>query len=304
MPISILASGTERAQPSSRRVSRRHGGLALLRALRRDKLALWGVIFLAMLVVVAAAGSLVARYAYDAQDLDALFRVPSVTHWLGTDQYGRDSFTRMIYGARISLSVGFAAVIGESVLGMAWGTIAGFYGGAIDHVLMRVVDLFIGFPTILLAILVTGIFGPSLVNIVVALVLTAWPGTARIIRSEVVAIREREYVDGAKALGATPSRIVLRHLAPNVVHLLIVRATLDVSSLVLAEATLSFIGIGVQPPRPSWGQMIFESFQYLDGHPLLLVFPAAALSMTVIAFNLVGEFLSRSLDPRHVSARR
>jgi len=134
---------------------------------------------------------------------------------------------------------------------------------------------------------------------VVALVLTAWPGTARIIRSEVVAIRDRDYVEGARAAGATTPRILARHLAPNVVHLLIVRATLDVSTLVLAEATLSFIGIGVQPPYPSWGQMIYDSFQYLDSHPLQLVFPAAALSMTVIAFNLVGEFLSRVLDPRY-----
>jgi ABC-type dipeptide/oligopeptide/nickel transport system permease subunit len=275
-----------------------------LRALAGDKLAVACAGFLFALVVLAVTGPFATRYAYDAQDLDALFRAPTAAHWFGTDQFGRDSFTRIIYGARVSLSVGFAAVAGESMLGMTWGTVAGYYGGAVDHALMRVVDLLIGFPTILLAILVTGIFGPSLTNIVVALVLTAWPGTARTIRSEVVAIREREYVDGARALGATTPRILVRHLAPNVAHLLIVRATLDVSALVLAEATLSFIGIGVQPPHPSWGQMIYESFQYLDGHPLLLVFPAAALSFTVIAFNVVGEFLSRTLDPRYVAGRR
>jgi ABC-type dipeptide/oligopeptide/nickel transport system permease subunit len=276
----------------------------LFRALAGDRPAAASAGFLVALVLLALGGPLVTRYAYDAQDLDALFRSPSAAHWFGTDQFGRDSFTRILYGARVSLSVGLAAVAGESLLGMTWGTVAGYYGGAVDHALMRVVDLLIGFPTILLAILVTGIFGPSLANIVVALVLTAWPGTARTIRSEVVAIREREYVDGARALGATTPRILLHHLGPNVVHLLIVRATLDVSTLVLAEATLSFIGIGVQPPHPSWGQMIYESFQYLDGHPLLLVFPAAALSLTVIAFNVVGEFLSRVLDPRYVAGRR
>lgn len=277
---------------------------ALRRALGGDRLAAVSAGFLLVLVVLAAIGPFAMRYTYDGQDLDALFRGPGAAHWFGTDQFGRDSFTRIVYGARVSLAVGFAAVAGESLLGMTWGTVAGYYGGAVDHALMRVVDLLIGFPTILLAILVTGIFGPSLTNIVVALVLTAWPGTARTIRSEVVAIREREYIDGARALGATTSRILARHLVPNVVHLLIVRATLDVSTLVLAEATLSFIGIGVQPPRPSWGQMIYESFQYLDAHPLLLVFPAAALSVTVIAFNLVGEFLSRVLDPRYSVARR
>jgi peptide/nickel transport system permease protein len=276
----------------------------LLRALAGDRPASVSAGFLVVLVVLALGAPLVTRYAYDAQDLDALFRGPSAAHWFGTDQFGRDSFTRIMFGARVSLSVGFAAVAGESLLGMTWGTVAGYYGGAVDHALMRVVDLLIGFPTILLAILVTGIFGPSLSNIVVALVLTAWPGTARTIRSEVVAIREREYVDGARALGATAPRILIRHLVPNVMHLLIVRATLDVSTLVLAEATLSFIGIGVQPPHPSWGQMIYESFQYLDGHPLLLVFPAAALSLTVIAFNVVGEFLSRVLDPRYAAVRR
>lgn len=272
---------------------------AIRQALGGDRLAAASAGFLLAVVVLAVAGPFAGRYTYDAQDLDALFRGPGAAHWFGTDQFGRDSFTRIVYGARVSLSVGFAAVACESLLGMTWGTVAGYYGGAWDNALMRVVDLLIGFPTILLAILVTGIFGPSLTNIVIALVLTAWPGTARTIRSEVVAIRERDYVDGARALGATTPRILARHLVPNVVHLLIVRATLDVSTLVLAEATLSFIGIGVQPPHPSWGQMIYESFQYLDGHPLLLVFPAAALSITVIAFNVVGEFLSRVLDPRY-----
>ncbi|HLW47736.1 MAG TPA: ABC transporter permease [bacterium] len=276
----------------------------LVRALAGDRLAAASAGFLFALVVLAVAGPLATRYTYDAQDLDALFRGPTAAHWFGTDQFGRDSFSRIVHGARVSLSVGLAAVAGESLLGLTWGTVAGYYGGAVDHALMRVVDLLIGFPTILLAILVTGIFGPSLANIIAALVLTAWPGTARTIRSEVVAIREREYVDGARALGATTPRILVRHLVPNVAHLVIVRATLDASTLVLAEATLSFIGVGVQPPHPSWGQMIYESFQYLDGHPLLLVFPAAALSVTVIAFNIVGEFLSRVLDPRYVAGRR
>jgi ABC-type dipeptide/oligopeptide/nickel transport system permease subunit len=295
-PLSTSAGAT--AAWSARRRGR---WAALAHALVRDRLAAACAVFLLIVVLLAVAAPFVTRYAYDAQDLDALFGAPGAAHWFGTDQFGRDSFTRIAYGARVSLSVGFAAVACESLLGMTWGTLAGYYGGAVDHVLMRIVDLLIGFPTILLAILITGIFGPSLTNIVIALVLTAWPGTARTIRSEVVAIRERDYVDGARALGATTLRILARHLVPNVVHLLIVRATLDVSTLVLAEATLSFIGIGVQPPRPSWGQMIYESFQYLDAHPLLLVFPAAALSLTVVGFNIVGEFLSRALDPRYAT---
>jgi ABC-type dipeptide/oligopeptide/nickel transport system permease subunit len=297
MHISIRVSDTDRAPAGAPHPRSRPEALA--HWVRRDRPAAAAAVFLVLVALLALVGPAVTRSTYDREDLDALFQPPSAAHWLGTDQFGRDLLTRVLYGARISLSVGGAAVVGESLVGLAWGTVAGFYGGAVDQALMRIVDLLIGFPTILLAILVTGIFGPSLANIVFALVLTAWPATARTIRSEVVSIRQREYVDGARAAGASVPRILWRHVVPNVAHLLIVRATLDVSFLVLAEATLSFIGIGVQPPRPSWGQMIYESFQYLRSHPALLVIPAAALSLTVISFNLVGEALGALLDPRY-----
>ncbi len=296
MPISILASDTDTT--GSSRAAPPGGWARVVRFARHDRVAAAGLVLLLVIVVLAVAGPMASRYAYDSEDLDSLFRGPSAAHWLGTDQFGRDTFTRVAYGARVSLAVGLSAVAGESLLGVAWGTVAGFYGGAVDQALMRVVDLLIGFPTILLAVLVTGIFGPTLTNIVIALIMTAWPATARLIRSEVVSIREREYVDGARAVGASVPRILARHVVPNVVHLLIVRATLDVSFLILAEATLSFIGIGVQPPRPSWGQMIFEGFQYLRTHPALVIVPATALSLTVISFNLVGEALAALLDPR------
>src|SRR5579883_2958762 len=296
MHTSIRVSDTDRAPAGAPRPRSRPEALA--HWARRDRPAA-AAAFLVLVTLLALVGPAVTRSTYDREDLDALFQPPSAAHWLGPDQFGRDLLTRVLYGARISLSVGGAAVVGESLVGLAWGTVAGFYGGAVDQALMRIVDLLIGFPTILLAILVTGIFGPSLANIVFALVLTAWPATARTIRSEVVSIRQREYVDGARAAGASVPRILWRHVVPNVAHLLIVRATLDVSFLVLAEATLSFIGIGVQPPRPSWGQMIYESFQYLRSHPALLVTPAAALSLTVISFNLVGEALGALLDPRY-----
>jgi ABC-type dipeptide/oligopeptide/nickel transport system permease subunit len=255
--------------------------------------------FLALLIAAAIAAPWVAPYAYDRQDLDHAMQGPGAAHWLGTDQYGRDLLTRVLHGARISLTVGFSAVAAESVLGVSWGTVAGFYGGSVDAALMRVVDLLIAFPSLLLAVLVTGIFGPSLVNIVLALTMTAWPAMARTIRSEVVALRERDYIEAARAIGARPQRLLLRHLVPNAVHLLAARATLDVSALVLTEATLSFIGIGVQPPRPSWGLMIYESFQFLQSHPYLVIVPATALSLTVIAFNVFGESLAERLDPRH-----
>jgi ABC-type dipeptide/oligopeptide/nickel transport system permease subunit len=240
---------------------------------------------------------IVSQYDYDAQDLDHLFAGPERSHWLGTDQYGRDLLTRVFHGARVSLTVGLAAVLAESLLGVAWGTLAGFAGGRLDSVLMGTVDVLLAFPTLLLAVLITGIFGTTLVNIVVALMMTAWPGMARTVRSEVLVLRNREHVEAARSLGAAPLRILVRHLVPNTLHLVTARATLDVSAIILVEATLSFIGIGVQPPRPSWGLMISESFQFLHSHPFLMVVPATVLSLTVIAFNLVGQALTERLDP-------
>jgi ABC-type dipeptide/oligopeptide/nickel transport system permease subunit len=255
----------------------------------------------ALLVAVAlcAMGApYITRYTYDGQDLDHTFQGPGPQHWLGSDSYGRDLLTRVLYGARVSLAVGGSAVLVESVVGVMWGTVAGFAGGQVDAVLMRIVDLFIAFPSLLLAVLVTGIFGPSLINIVLALTMAAWPAMARTIRSEVVALRERDYVEAARALGAKSGRILRRHLVPNVMHLLAARATLDVSALILIEATLSFIGIGVQPPRPSWGLMVADGRQYLQSHPYLVIVPSAALCLTVVCFNVVGESLGEWLDPR------
>ena len=270
----------------------------LLRAARRDWPAAAAATLLMGVVALALGAPWVTGYAYDRQDLDHAFHGPERAHWLGTDQYGRDLLTRLLHGARVSLAVGASAVAAESVVGVTWGTVAGFYGGRLDAGLMRVVDLLIAFPSLLLAVLVTGIFGSSLLNIVLALTMTAWPGMARTIRSEVVALRERDYIEAARAVGARAGRVLLRHLVPNAVHLLAARATLDVSALVLTEATLSFIGIGVQPPRPSWGLMINESFQFLQSHPYLVIVPATALSLTVVSFNVVGESLAERLDPR------
>ncbi|HLW58692.1 MAG TPA: ABC transporter permease [bacterium] len=295
MPPSTHAFGIDVPVVPSR-APRRSG---ILRALSRDWPAGCAAAFLLLLVLATVGGARLTGYAYDHQDLDHTFSGPGAGRWvLGTDQYGRDLLTRILYGGRVSLAVGCAAVAAESVLGVTWGTVAGFYGGRLDAAMMRIVDLLIAFPSLLLAVLVTGIFGPSLVNIVLALTMTAWPGMARTIRSEVVALRERDYIEAARALGAPPARMLVRHLVPNVVHLLAARATLDVSAIVLTEATLSFIGIGVQPPRPSWGLMISESFQSLQSHPYLVVVPAAVLSVTVLSFNLLGEAIAEWADPK------
>jgi peptide/nickel transport system permease protein len=292
MPSSTLASATSALAPAApvRRPS-------VWRFVRRDPVAAAAALVLLLIVLMAVAAPALTPYSYERQDLDATLRGPYAAHLLGTDHYGRDVLSRVAHGARVSLSVAGVAVLAEVVIGALWGTTAGLAGGRLDAWMMRVVDLFIAFPSLLLAILITGIFGPSLLNIIIALVSTAWPGMARVVRSEVVALREREFVEAARACGARPRRIVVRHLLPNVLHLVAARSTLDVSALILVEAALSFVGVGVQPPRPSWGLMINEAFAYLRSQPYLLITPAVFLSFTVISLNLFGEALSDALDP-------
>lgn len=274
---------------------RRRGAVWAL--FRQDLLAALAAGWLLLIVGMAVAAPHLTPYAYDRQDLDATLRGPSGAHVFGTDNFGRDLLTRIAFGARISLAVAAIAVGAEVLVGALWGTVAGLAGGRVDAWMMRVVDLLIAFPSLLLAILITGVFGPSLVNIIIALATTAWPGMARVVRSEVVALREREFVEAARALGARSGRIVGRHLLPNVLHLVAARSTLDVSAIILVEASLSFVGVGVQPPRPSWGLMINEAFAYLRSQPYLLIIPALFLSLTVISLNVFGEALADALDP-------
>ncbi len=292
MDSSILASAIDAAAPPA-------GSLGRLasRFVRRDPFAAAAAGWLLGIVAMALAAGSLTPYAYDRQDLDAILRAPSVAHLLGTDNFGRDVLSRVAFGAQISLTVALIAVSAEIVVGTLWGTFAGLAGGRADAWMMRVVDLLIAFPALLLAILITGIFGPSLVNIIVALMMTAWPAMARVVRSEVVALREREFIEAARAVGSTEGRIVGRHLLPNVFHLVAARSTLDISAIILAEAALSFVGVGVQPPRPSWGLMINEAFPYLRSQPSLLAFPAVFLSLTVISLNVFGEAMADALDP-------
>jgi ABC-type dipeptide/oligopeptide/nickel transport system permease subunit len=291
MLSSTLASAIERIvliPPRRGRAARR---------IARDPVALTGGLWLLIAVILALGAPRLAPYRYDRQDLDATLRGPSRAHLLGTDNFGRDVFSRIAYGARISLAVAAVAVAAEVIVGSLWGTVAGISGGRVDAWMMRAADLLIAFPALLLAILITGIFGPSLLTIIAALVTTAWPGMARVVRSEVVALREREFVEAARAMGATTGRVVRRHLLPNVLHLVAARSTLDVSAIILVEAAMSFVGVGVQPPQPSWGLMINEAFAYLRSEPYLLAAPAAFLSLTVISLNVCGEAFADALDP-------
>ena len=268
-----------------------------LRALQRDRTT----VLAGLLVVLIVAGSVILPailpYRYDQQSLDHTFEGPSRQHWLGTDQYGRDLLTRLAQGGRISLVVGVVTVLAEVLLGGLLGGIAGYAGGTLDEWLMRLTDMMLAFPALLLALLLAAILGPGAITVIAALTLAGWPAMARTVRGEVLSLKEREFVVAARAQGASAARVLLRHLLRNTVHLIVVRATLDIGPIILTEATLSFLGLGVQRPMPSWGVLIADSFQYLQSAPALAIVPCIALSVTILALNFVGEGAAEAMDP-------
>ena len=268
-----------------------------LRALQRDRTTMLA----GLLVVLIVAGSVILPailpYRYDQQSLDHTLEGPSRQHWLGTDQYGRDLLTRLAQGGRISLVVGVVTVLAEVLLGGLLGGIAGYAGGTLDEWLMRLTDMMLAFPALLLALLLAAILGPGAITVIAALALAGWPPMARTVRGEVLSLKEREFVVAARAQGASAARVLLRHLLRNTVHLIVVRATLDIGPIILTEATLSFLGLGVQRPMPSWGVLIADSFQYLQSAPALAIVPCIALSVTILALNFVGEGAAEAMDP-------
>jgi peptide/nickel transport system permease protein len=237
---------------------------------------------------------------YDPSHLDA-WRVllpPSAQHWFGTDELGRDVFTRVIYGARVSLKVGFVAVGIAVLIGTAVGLVAGFYGGWLDSLLMRLVDIMLCFPTFFLILAVIAMLEPSIWYIMIIIGLTGWMGVARLVRAEVLTLREREFVLAARGLGASDLRIIVRHILPNALSPVLVAATLGVAGAILTESALSFLGIGVQPPTPSWGNILTAGKDYIEFAWWLSLFPGLAILITVLAYNLLGEGLRDALDPR------
>jgi peptide/nickel transport system permease protein len=272
--------------------------VTIARALARDRGTLLAAAAALSMAGACAVLPIVSGHAYDAQDLAATFQGPSRAHWLGTDQYGRDIATRLAYGGRISFLVSGTAVTVHTLVGVGTGTAAGFVGGPVDGALMRVTDIFLAFPDILFLILITGLLGPSIPTIILALSFVGWAGMARQVRAEALALRGREFIAAARALGATPGRIVTRHVLANITTIALVRASLDIGPVVLAEATLSFLGIGIQPPMPSWGVMIAEGLPYLRAYPFLAITPSLVLCAAVLSLMFAGEGFAQVLDPR------
>ena len=271
-----------------------------VRAFSKNRTAVAGLLVIVGLYVIALLTPLVAPYdpAFQGDLLSERYVSASVAHPLGTDQFARDVLSRLLYGARISLLIGFVAVTISVTIGTLLGAIAGFIGGIVDGVIMRFVDMVISFPRLVLLITIIALFEPSIFLITAVLGLTLWPGTARIVRGEVLSLREREFVQAAGALGFSKRRIILRHLIPNALGPVIVAATLGIGNTIVLEAGLSFLGLGVQPPTPSWGTMVADGRNVLLNAWWLSTFPGLAIVFTVLSFNLVGDGLRDALDPR------
>jgi peptide/nickel transport system permease protein len=270
------------------------------RHFRRSKVAMTGLIILVLMYVIAILAPLLAPYDPIAQKdiVTTSFLPPSMAHWLGTDRFGRDILSRILYGARISLAIGFIATLISVTLGTVLGAIAGYFGGKIDGLIMRFTDMVLAFPRLVLLIMIVALFSPSIAVIIAVLGLTQWPNTTRIVRGDVLSLREREFVQAAHALGMSRSRIIFRHLIPNVLAPVIVTATLGIGNTIVLEAGLSFLGLGVQPPMPSWGNMVADGRDNLLGAWWVATFPGLVIVLTVLAFNLVGDGLRDALDPR------
>jgi len=266
-----------------------------------NRLTIMGLIIVAILIIVAVFAPWIATHDVGATNLSLRYMPPNAAHWFGTDSTGRDIFSRVVFGARISLEVGIIVVSISTVIGTALGAIAGYYGGWIDRIVSGYVfNVFLSFPGLLLAIAMVAFLGAGLNKLILALCIIGWVGYARLIRGQVLKVREYDFVQAARALGASDARILLTHILPNAIQPLIVQASLGMAGAVLSEASLSFLGLGVPPPAPSWGVMIEEArdLSTLQAAPHALIFPGLAIALTVLAFNFVGDGLREYLDPR------
>ncbi|MFP4192814.1 MAG: ABC transporter permease [Candidatus Hydrogenedentota bacterium] len=268
------------------------------RRLARNRAAVTGLGILWVLGVVALATPWIAPYGYDDQDILMGGSPPSGEHWFGTDQLGRDLFTRVLYGGRISLMVGLAATAVSLVVGVLYGTVAGFVGGRVDSAMMRMVDILYALPFTIFVIILMVFVGRNIILLFLAIGAVEWLTMARIVRGQVMSLRRKEFIEACYVLGLRRRRIILRHLIPNALGPIIVYTTLTIPSVMLLEAFLSFLGLGVQPPMSSWGVLINEGVETMEEYPWLLIFPSIALSLTLFALNFLGDGLRDALDPR------
>jgi peptide/nickel transport system permease protein len=268
------------------------------RSFRKNKLALVGTTIILLFIIMAIAAPLIAPEGINEQKLGDRLQAPSSEHWLGTDDFGRDILSRIIYGARISLWVGFFAVLGSVVAGCFLGVIAGYYGKWVDGIISRIFDIMLAFPSILLAIAVVAVLGPSLRNALIAIAIINIPNFGRLIRSKVLSVKQEEYVLAAKAVGMKDARILFHHILPNSMSPIIVQGTLAIATAIIECAALGFLGLGAKAPDPEWGKMLADSRTYITQAPWTMIFPGIAIMLTVLGFNLMGDGLRDALDPK------
>ncbi len=266
--------------------------------LRRNKLAVFGGVVLLLLICIALLTPWIAPYSYEAQDLDLGASGPSSAHWLGTDVFGRDLLTQIMYGGRVSLAVGFVATAVALLIGVTWGAVAGYVGGRVDAVMMRLVDILYALPFMIFIVLLMVVFGRNVLLLFLAIGAVEWLTMARIMRSQVQSLRQQEFVEAAVSLGLSPWTIIWRHIVPNALGPIIVYTTLTIPSVMLLEAFLSFLGLGIQPPQTSWGLLISYGAETMEEYPWLLIFPGLTLTLTLFSLNFLGDGLRDALDVR------
>ena len=296
-PLATTAVGSS-LQAGTRR-QRVTGFRGFARRLSKTRLAPFALAVIVVLILAALLAPVIAPYTPDKPDFGAALEGPSSAHWFGADNLGRDIFTRVVYGSRVSLQVGIIAVSISLVIGTTLGLIAGYSGvGLVDTIIMRCMDALLAFPTLVLALAITAALGPSLTNVMIAVGIVGVPAYARLVRGQVLSVAKREYVEAARVVGVPDLRIIWRHVLPNVTAPLIVQASLGVAFAILSEASLSFLGLGVQPPTPSWGGMLSFGKDWLDRAPWMAIAPGSAIFITVLAFNFLGDGIRDALDPR------
>ncbi|GGJ61006.1 peptide/nickel transport system permease protein [Anoxybacillus voinovskiensis] len=268
------------------------------RSFKKNKVALVGMGIVVFFILLAIFAPLLAPYGINDQNLSLRLQAPSKDHLFGTDDFGRDILSRVIYGARISLWVGFFSVLGSVIVGSLLGIVAGYYGRLVDGVISRIFDIMLAFPSILLAIGIVAVLGPSLQNALIAIAVINIPNFGRLIRSRVLSIKQEEYIMAAKAIGMSDARILFHHILPNSMAPIIVQGTLAIATAIIEAAALGFLGLGAQPPNPEWGTMLASSKEFLTQAPWTMIFPGLAIMLTVLGFNLMGDGLRDALDPR------
>ena len=296
-PTEVVTAEAHVLVPEASRVASRP---RLFRAMARDRTAVVGLVIVALLALAAVLAPLLSAHHPNAVDVSRKFLSPSSEFPLGTDHLGRDMLARVLFGARLSIASALVATAGITAIGIVVGMAAGYFGGVVDAVISRVVDIMLALPTLLTALAVTAVLGPGLDNVVIGIVIASWPSYTRIVRGAILSEREKEYVEAARAAGASTTRILRRHLLPNVIGPVVVMTTLELGITLLAISALSFLGLGVTPPTAEWGAMLSEGRTYLSRAPNMMLFPGAAIFLMVLGFNLLGDGLRDVLDPRTV----